>query len=127
MRRPSGLTGQNPPPNFFDIAECPRCATLRCSVRTFVLRAAQAACVFRSRAVRPRALVRARLPIARAAYSQPTGVQMNSDDSSRLPLAGATPRIDPSAALRAPASVPPFTDPQPIAPDAMRRGALVRR
>ncbi|RQR38177.1 hypothetical protein DIE23_04530 [Burkholderia sp. Bp9143] len=95
--------------------------------RAFVLCAARAACVFRSRAVRPRALVRARLPIARVAYPQPTGVQMNSDDSSRLPLAGATLRIVPPTALRAPASVPPFTDPQPIAPDATRRGALVRR
>ncbi len=52
---------------------------------------------------------------------------MNSDDSSRLPLAGATLRIDSPTALRAPASVPLFTDPQPIAPDATRRGALVRR
>lgn len=52
---------------------------------------------------------------------------MNSDDSSRLPLAGATPRIVPPTALRVPASVPPFTDPQPIAPDATRRGTLVRR
>ncbi|RQZ45505.1 hypothetical protein DIE17_20345 [Burkholderia sp. Bp9099] len=95
--------------------------------RAYVRAARSASCVFRSRAVRPRALVRARLPIARAAYSQPTGVQMNSDDSSRLPLAGATPRIVPPTALRAPASVPPFTDPQPIAPDATRRGALVRR
>ncbi|MDW9232026.1 hypothetical protein C7S15_5366 [Burkholderia cepacia] len=93
----------------------------------FVLRAAPAACALRSRAVRPRALVRARLPIARAAYPQPTGVQMNSDDSSRLPLAGATLRIAPPAAPHAPASVPSITDPQPIAPDATRRGALVRR
>ncbi|MDF3094234.1 MULTISPECIES: hypothetical protein [Burkholderia] len=52
---------------------------------------------------------------------------MNSDDSSRLPLAGATPRIDTLCASRAPASVPAFTDPQPIAPDATRRGAFVRR
>ncbi|MGN8188465.1 hypothetical protein SAMN03159335_00440 [Burkholderia cepacia] len=52
---------------------------------------------------------------------------MNSDDSSRLSLAGATPRIAPPAALHAPASVPAITDPQPIAPDATRRGALVRR
>ncbi|MET3620423.1 hypothetical protein [Burkholderia ambifaria] len=53
---------------------------------------------------------------------------MNSDDSSRLSLAGAPLRIDPpTATLRAPASVPPFTDPHPIAPDATRRGALVRR
>ncbi|WP_185658078.1 MULTISPECIES: hypothetical protein [unclassified Burkholderia] len=52
---------------------------------------------------------------------------MNSDDSSRLPLAGATLRIDMPTASRAPASVPAFTDPQPIAPDATRRGALVRR
>jgi len=93
----------------------------------FVLRAAPAACVFRSRAVRPRAFVRARLPIARADYPQPTGVQMNSDDSSRLSLAGATLRIVRPTALPAPASVPAFTDPQPIAFDATRRGALVRR
>jgi hypothetical protein len=94
----------------------------------FVLRAARAARVFRSRAIAPRAFVRARLPIARARYPQPTGVQMNPDDSSRLSLAGAPPRIDPpTATLRAPASVPPFTDPHPIAPDATRRGALVRR
>ncbi|WP_321787177.1 hypothetical protein [Burkholderia pyrrocinia] len=52
---------------------------------------------------------------------------MNSDDSSRLPLAGATLRIDTPTALHAPASVPAFSDPQPIAPDATRRGALVRR
>ncbi|WP_186451718.1 hypothetical protein [Burkholderia stabilis] len=52
---------------------------------------------------------------------------MNSDDSSRLPLAGATLRIDTPIALHAPASVSAFTDPQPIAPDATRRGALVRR
>ncbi|VWB38309.1 hypothetical protein BLA23254_01687 [Burkholderia lata] len=52
---------------------------------------------------------------------------MNSDDSSRLPLAGATLHIAPPAAPYAPASVPTFTDPQPIAPDATRRGALVRR
>ncbi|AXK62746.1 hypothetical protein [Burkholderia sp. IDO3] len=93
----------------------------------FVLRAARAARVFRSRAVRPHTLVRAQPPIARADYPQPTGVQMNSDDSSRLPLAGATLRIVHPIAFRAPASVPPFTDPQPIAPDATRREALVRR
>ncbi|OXI30189.1 hypothetical protein CFB89_23600 [Burkholderia sp. AU16741] len=52
---------------------------------------------------------------------------MNSDDSSRLPLAGATLRIDTPSASCAPASVPAFTDPQPIAPDATRRGALARR
>ncbi|MGS0891398.1 hypothetical protein ACVBGC_02370 [Burkholderia stagnalis] len=52
---------------------------------------------------------------------------MNSDDSSRLPLAGATPRIDSPVAHRVPASVPLFTDPQPIASDATRRGAFVRR
>lgn len=53
---------------------------------------------------------------------------MNPDDSSRLSFAGASLRIDPpTATLRAPASVPPFTDPPPIAPDATRRGALVRR
>ncbi|HDR9481171.1 MULTISPECIES: hypothetical protein [Burkholderia] len=52
---------------------------------------------------------------------------MNSDDSSRLPLAGATLHIAPPAAPHAPASVPAFTDPQPIAPDATRREALVRR
>lgn len=52
---------------------------------------------------------------------------MNSDDSSRLPLAGATLRIDTPSASCAPASVPAFTDPQPIAPDATRLGALVRR
>ncbi|WP_179950161.1 hypothetical protein [Burkholderia sp. MSMB1826] len=55
---------------------------------------------------------------------------MNSDDSSRLPLAGATLRIDTPSASCAPASVPAFTDltdPQSIAPDATRRGALVRR
>ncbi|KAB0684006.1 hypothetical protein F7R13_09485 [Burkholderia territorii] len=100
---------------------------MRCRAHTFAPRAAHAACVFRSRAVRPRAHVRARLSIARAIYPQPTGVQMNSDDSSRLPLAGATLRIVHPAALRAPASVPPFTDPQPIAPDATRRGAFVHR
>ncbi|OXI20398.1 hypothetical protein CFB35_23295 [Burkholderia sp. AU16482] len=93
----------------------------------FVPRATPAACALRSRAVRPRASWRAPLPIARADHSQPTGVQMNSDDSSRLPLAGATPRIDTPCAARAPASVPAFTDPQPIAPDATRRGAFVRR
>ncbi|RXV67466.1 hypothetical protein D1006_19530 [Burkholderia stabilis] len=92
-----------------------------------MLRAAPAACVLRSRAVRPRAFVRAPLPIARADYPQPTGVQMNSDDSSRLPLAGATLRIDTPTAPCAPASVPAFPDPNPIAPDATRRGALVRR
>jgi len=81
----------------------------------------------RSRAVRPRASLRAPPPIARADSPQPTGVQMNSDDSSRLPLAGATPRIDTPRASCAPASVPAFTDPQPIAPDATRRGAFVRR
>ncbi|AXF23260.1 hypothetical protein CUJ89_22710 [Burkholderia pyrrocinia] len=95
--------------------------------RAFVLRAAPAACIFHSRAIRPRAFVRARLPIARADCPQPTGVQMNSDDSSRLPLAGASLRIDSPTAPRAPASVPPFTDPHPIAPDATRRGAFVRR
>ncbi|KHK59294.1 hypothetical protein PI86_08110 [Burkholderia sp. A9] len=100
---------------------------LRRRARAFVPRAARAACVFRSRAVRPCALVRARPPIARAVYPQPTGVQMNSDDSSRLPLAGATLRIGHPTALHAPASVPPFTDPLPIAPDATRPGALVRR
>ncbi|MDR8030613.1 hypothetical protein KPA93_12205 [Burkholderia cenocepacia] len=52
---------------------------------------------------------------------------MNSDDSSRLPLAGATLHIDTPCAFCAPASVPAFTDPQPIAPDATRRGAFVRR
>ncbi|RQR41346.1 hypothetical protein DIE22_03515 [Burkholderia sp. Bp9142] len=109
------------------MAECPRRATVRCRARAFVLRAARAARVFRSRAIRPRTFVRARLPIARARYPQPTGVQMNPDDSSRLPLAGATLRIAPPTALRAPASVPLFTDPQPIAPDATRRRALVRR
>jgi len=127
MRRPSGLiTGQNPPPNF-SIAECPRCVTVRC--RACVRAACSPSCArFRSRAIAPRAFVRARLPIARARYPQPTGVQMNSDDSSRLSLAGAPLRIDPpTATLRAPASVPPFTDPHPIAPDATRRGALVRR
>ncbi|NTZ86378.1 hypothetical protein FCJ61_26070 [Burkholderia metallica] len=93
----------------------------------FVLRAASAACALHSRAVRPRASLRAPLPIARADYPQPTGVQMNSDDSSRLPLAGATLRIDIPTASCAPASVPAFTDPYPIAPDATRRGALVRR
>ncbi|RQZ20862.1 hypothetical protein DIE15_02010 [Burkholderia sp. Bp9031] len=109
------------------MAECPRSASIRCRARAFVLRAARTACVFRSRAIRPRAFVRARLPIARARHPKPTGVQMNSDDSSRLPLAGATLRIDSPTALRAPASVPLFTDPQPIAPDATRRGVLVRR
>ncbi|RQV02761.1 hypothetical protein DF042_14165 [Burkholderia cenocepacia] len=93
----------------------------------FVLRAAPAACTLRSRAVRPRASLRAPPPIARADSPQPTGVQMNSDDSSRLPLAGATLRIDTPCAFCAPASVPAFTDPQPIAPDATRRGAFVRR
>lgn len=128
MRRPSGLiNGQNPPPNFFDIAECPRRVTVR-AARVFVLRAARAARVFRSRAIAPRAFVRARLPIARARYPQPTGVQMNPDDSSRLSFAGASLRIGPpTATLRAPASVPLFTDPHPIARDATRRGALVRR
>ncbi|RQR83251.1 hypothetical protein DIE11_09205 [Burkholderia sp. Bp9012] len=100
---------------------------MRCRAHTFAPHAAHAACVFRSRAVRPRALERARLPIARAADPQPTGVQMNSDDSSRLPLAGATPRFVLRTALRAPASPPPFTDPQPIAPGATRREAFVRR
>ncbi|PRG02832.1 hypothetical protein C6Q17_29260 [Burkholderia contaminans] len=100
---------------------------MRRRARAFVLRAASAARAFRSRAVRPRAFVRASLSIARADYSQPTGVQMNSDDSSRLPLAGATLRTAPPAAPHAPASVPAFTDPQPIAPDATRRGAFVRR
>ncbi|RQT18837.1 hypothetical protein DF051_09530 [Burkholderia contaminans] len=100
---------------------------MRRRARAFVLRAASAACVLRSCAVRPRAFVRASPSIARADYPQPTGVQMNSDDSSRLPLAGATPRTAPPAAPPAPASVPAFTDPQPIAPDATRRGALVRR
>ena len=52
---------------------------------------------------------------------------MNSDDSSRLPLAGATLRIVPPTALHAPASAPPLTDSQPIAPDATRREAFVRR
>ncbi|AQQ34750.1 hypothetical protein A8E95_12675 [Burkholderia cenocepacia] len=101
-------------------------ATRRCA-RAFVLRTAPAACALRSRAVRPRASLRAPLPIARADSPQPTGMQMNSDDSSRLPLAGATLRIDTPCASCAPASVPAFTDPQPIAPDATRRGAFVRR
>lgn len=52
---------------------------------------------------------------------------MNPDDSSRLPLAGATLRIDRPTARRAPASPPNFTDPQPTARDATRRGACVRR
>ena len=52
---------------------------------------------------------------------------MNSDDSSRLPLAGARTRTACLIARAAPASVPPFTDQQPIAPDATRRGAFVRR
>ncbi|MGR3906356.1 hypothetical protein Q3A80_04875 [Burkholderia sp. SR8] len=52
---------------------------------------------------------------------------MNSDDSSRLPLAGAKLRADGPSVRHAPASIPLFTDPQPIAPDATRRGALVRR
>ncbi|WP_164497733.1 hypothetical protein [Burkholderia catarinensis] len=52
---------------------------------------------------------------------------MNSDDSSRLPLAGALPRIDTPTAPRVPASGPTFTDPHPIAPDATRQGAFVRR
>ncbi|VWB10714.1 hypothetical protein BLA24064_00320 [Burkholderia latens] len=51
---------------------------------------------------------------------------MNPDDSSRLPLAGAMPRAD-VPSRHAPASVPLITDPQPIAPAATRRGALVRR
>ncbi|OXI56472.1 hypothetical protein CFB47_23725 [Burkholderia sp. AU27893] len=100
---------------------------MRHRARAFVLRAASAACAFRSRAVRPRAFARASPSIARADYPQPTGVLMNSDDSSRLPLAGATLHTAPPAAPPAPASVPAFTDPQPIAPDATRRGALVRR
>ncbi|KAB0638604.1 hypothetical protein F7R21_19705 [Burkholderia latens] len=108
------------------MAECPRRAVARCRAPAFVLRAARAARVFRSRAVRPRAVVRARASIARAAYPQPTGVQMNPDDSSRLPLAGAMPRAD-VPSRHAPASVPLITDPQPIAPAATRRGALVRR
>ncbi|WP_196222106.1 hypothetical protein [Burkholderia ubonensis] len=52
---------------------------------------------------------------------------MNSDDSSRLPLAGAASRIGSARAVAAPASGPLFTDQQPIAPDATRRGAFVRR
>lgn len=52
---------------------------------------------------------------------------MNPDDSSRLPLAGAMPRANSRPMRHAPASVPPTTDPQPIAPDATRPGALVRR
>lgn len=52
---------------------------------------------------------------------------MNPDDSSRLPLAGALTRTTCLIAHGAPASVPPFTDQQPIAPDATRRGAFVRR
>ncbi|AIO35048.1 hypothetical protein [Burkholderia pseudomultivorans] len=52
---------------------------------------------------------------------------MNPDDSSRLPLAGATLRIDRPTARRAPASPPNFTDPQPIARDATRRDARMRR
>lgn len=52
---------------------------------------------------------------------------MNPDDSSRLPLAGALARTTCLIARGAPASVPQFTDQQPIAPDATRRGAFVRR
>ncbi|MFA8326536.1 hypothetical protein [Burkholderia ubonensis] len=52
---------------------------------------------------------------------------MNSDDSSRLPLAGAAMRAAGPIAHRAPASGSLITDQQPIAPDATRRGAFVRR
>ncbi|WP_185732299.1 hypothetical protein [Burkholderia sp. Bp8963] len=52
---------------------------------------------------------------------------MNSDDSSRLPLAGAALRANCLTMHGAPASGPLFTDPQPIAPDATRQGAFVRR
>ncbi|WP_198387964.1 hypothetical protein [Burkholderia ubonensis] len=52
---------------------------------------------------------------------------MNSDDSSRLPLAGEAMRTARPIAHRAPASDPLITDQQPIAPGATRRGAFVRR
>ncbi|WP_198363927.1 hypothetical protein [Burkholderia ubonensis] len=52
---------------------------------------------------------------------------MNSDDSSRLPLAGAQCAIGRAARMAAPASGPLITDQQPIAPGATRRGAFVRR
>ncbi|KDB06897.1 hypothetical protein LIG30_3916 [Burkholderia sp. lig30] len=51
---------------------------------------------------------------------------MDSDDSSRLPLAGAIAHT--RITRPAPASVPFHTDiQQPIAPDATRREALVRQ
>ncbi|CAG9214629.1 conserved hypothetical protein [Burkholderia vietnamiensis] len=55
------------------------------------------------------------------------GAQMNADDSSRLPLAGAALRIGSARAVAAPASVSPFSDPQPIARVATRREAFARR
>ncbi|MDN8081288.1 hypothetical protein QZN30_18140 [Burkholderia multivorans] len=51
---------------------------------------------------------------------------MNPDDS-RLPLAGAPWRIVRSVAPRAPASVSAVTESPPIARDATRRAARVRR
>lgn len=51
---------------------------------------------------------------------------MDSDDSSRLPLAGAVAHTRITCPV--PASVPFHTDiQQPIAPDATRREALVRQ
>jgi len=51
---------------------------------------------------------------------------MDSDDSSRLPLAGSVSHTRITCPV--PASVPFHTDiQQPIAPDATRREALVRQ
>jgi hypothetical protein len=123
MRRPSGLTGQNSR-RIFDIDARMRRTVARACVRVARSIAARA---FRSRAFGPRSLVHARPPIARTAHPPPTGAQMNSDDSSPLPLAGATPRADSRTARCVPASVSAFTDPQPIAHRATRRDAPVRR
>jgi hypothetical protein len=86
-----------------------------------------AACVFRSRVDRPHAFAHAWPPFGRAVDPLPTGAQMNPDDSSRLPLAGAPWRIVRSVAPRAPASVSAVTESPPIARDATRRAARVRR
>lgn len=51
---------------------------------------------------------------------------MDSDDSSRLALAGAAMRAAGLTHL-APASVPLSTDSKPTALDAARQGAFVRR
>jgi hypothetical protein len=66
------------------------------------------------------------LVFARTSHQHTTGVLMDSDDSSRLPLAGAIAHT--RSTCPAPASVPFHTDiQQPIAPDATRREALVHQ